>query len=143
MTNKISTYQYITTNNGKPLMSLLRSHGCNKKPRNMQELEIITKEFASKKGDVFTDELTEIHPDFKIFEAYFDKKYAEKIEKIKGEVIKDEKEKYFCANAENKPKENVNFTIPTSSRAMDVVMGVGISLAATALVVSLVNAMRK
>ena len=120
----------------------------NPRPGNVPELVIATKAMVERKGELFTNDLTQIHPDYRIFEKHFEDAYKPEIEKAVAEV----KEKYHNAtgpqNNTPTPATNTNqfsdiLAKIRGDRAVDVALGFGIALAGTALVVSLVTAMKK
>lgn len=134
---KINPHEYTAVNRTVALSKLLRSHGVTRKPKNYQELAILSQELAKKKGEEYGNDFCEIHPDFNIFENYFIKKFQPEIEKAKTET----KEKYLQAEGD-KEKKPINIDLK-NSRTLDIVIGFGLATASIALIVSLVTAMKK
>lgn len=132
---KINPHEYTAVNRTVSLSKLIRSHGVTRKPKDYQELAVMSQTLANQKGEEYAKDFVEIHPDFNIFEDYFIKKFTPEIEKAKTEA----KEKYLQAEGD---KKTVSFDLK-NSRTLDIVIGAGLATASIALIVSLVTAMKK
>jgi len=89
---KITPYHYIAFNNKKGAINKLRNHGIDINTLSNNN-DIADKLYLAEKniGDTFTESLIEIHPDYLLFEEYFNKKTKEikandKTLKIEGEA---------------------------------------------------------
>lgn len=129
---KITIYEYIENNNGNALLDLIKNVGADTSNISTPNQLIATaKNMVVKKGDEFIKELLLIHPDYKIFEAHFSEINAQFVDDAKKEVEK----KYLNVDGAQNATTPINMPV----KSFEMLMGISITIASIALVISVVN----
>jgi hypothetical protein len=139
---KITTIQYVENNNGRELLNLLKKYGCTREPRGFQELQKLVKETAKINGEKFDEEFILLHPDYKAIKKHFTAEHKAEIDKLKAE-LKTVSEKKLNATGDEPTKPATIQNIIPSGRGYDILLGAGLFMAGTALIIGIVNVMSK